>query len=148
MLLRVVEELRKAKDPILEDILVPALREPVLKLLHNSGIIDPDEIGTILAPIVESMTPQKDAQGVLRLHPVVFDALEGKHVKAYHGGILDSLPAVLEAIRNSLSIASQMGTIGGVVVFQRDQELERYEATQTADYLREDGGENPADERG
>jgi small ligand-binding sensory domain FIST len=36
---------------------------------------------------------------------------------------------VLEAIRNSISIASMLGTLGGSIVFKRDDEMERAEAS-------------------
>jgi hypothetical protein len=40
---------------------------------------------------------------------VIYDALTGEYVNAVKAGLLDSTPAVLEAIRNSLSIASLLG---------------------------------------
>jgi chaperonin GroEL (HSP60 family) len=76
----------------------------------------------------------------------VYDAQEGKWVDAYEGGILDSTPAVLEAVRNSLSIATLLGTLGGVCVFPRDTDLEREEAKATNEYLR-NVDDNPANER-
>lgn len=39
----------------------------------------------------------------------------------------DSFPAVMEAIRNSLSIASLLGTLGGVVAFLRDSDADQNE---------------------
>lgn len=66
----------------------------------------------------------------------VYDAQEHKFVDAIEGGILDSTPAVLEAIRNSLSIATLLGTLGGCIVFPRDEQLERQEARDTNDFIR------------
>jgi len=57
-------------------------------------------------------------------------------VNAFEGGILDSTPAVLQAIRNSISIAALLGTLGGAVVFARDADLEKSEARATADWMR------------
>jgi hypothetical protein len=76
----------------------------------------------------------------------VYDFLESKHVDPYEGGILDSTPAVLEAIRNAISSASLIGTLGGCVVQKRDADLERSEARATADFIR-NINHNPADER-
>jgi hypothetical protein len=53
---------------------------------------------------------------------------------------------VLEAIRNSISIASLHGTLGGVVSFARDHDLERSEAQITSQFLR-DSNVNEANER-
>jgi hypothetical protein len=76
----------------------------------------------------------------------VFDALKMEYVKALDGGILDSTPAVLEAIRNSINIATILGTLGGAVIFPRDKEFERREAKEAHDYLRNSGEEHPASE--
>jgi chaperonin GroEL len=148
-LMKVADELEKLNDPIINGTLLPALQVPFTKLLHNAGIIDPEEQAAIAAPIFKSIRePVKEGEELV-FHPMVYDVLEGKHVDAYQGGVLDSVPAVLEAIRNALSIGSLMGTLGGTVVFLRDQELERYEARQTADYMRDDSNAtNEADERG
>jgi chaperonin GroEL len=42
--------------------------------------------------------------------------------------ILDSVPAIKSSMRNAISIASLLGTLGGVCVFKRDLELEREES--------------------
>jgi hypothetical protein len=76
----------------------------------------------------------------------VYDFLNQKHVDAFEGGVLDSTPAVREALRNSMSIATQAGTLGGIIVFARDHELERKEAASSADWHR-NASVNEADER-
>jgi chaperonin GroEL (HSP60 family) len=76
----------------------------------------------------------------------IYDALTGEYVNALKAGLLDSTPAVLEAIRNSISIASLLGTLGAAVTFFRDNELERDEAKQTYDFLR-NANVNEANER-
>ena len=111
---------------------------PVSRLIENAGIQTTSvEAEKIFVPI---------ALGIKNDKPVVFDFLESKHVDPFEGGILDSTPAVLEAIRNAISCASNVGTLGGCVVFGRDAELERTEARATSAWLR-DATENPADER-
>lgn len=121
-----------------DKILRPAFQTPFLRLLENSGIIlESEEVAKVLTPILEGIKDDK---------PVVYDFLEQKHVDPYLGGVLDSTPAVLEAIRNAISSASQIGTLGGCVVFKRDGELERQEARATAEWGR-NANYNPADEK-
>jgi chaperonin GroEL len=121
-----------------DKILRPAFQTPFLRLLENSGImLDSHEVVQVLGPILEGIRDNK---------PLVYDFLEQKHVDPYSDGILDSTPAVMESIRNAISCASQIGTLGGCVVFKRDGELERKEARATQDWLR-NANYNPADER-
>lgn len=124
-------------DPVIDAILRPAFLVPFERLVSNCGIVAAAEIKSIFDPILEGI---RDGQ------PVVYDFLNQKHVNAYEGGILDSTPAVLEAIRNSISIAALLGTLGGTVVFSRDHDLERTEARASAQWHR-DANVNEADER-
>jgi chaperonin GroEL len=125
------------RDQITDEILRKALIEPFNQLLSNCGIMDATEAQNVLGPILVALTEDK---------VLVYDFLEGKHVDPYVDGILDSTPAVLEAIRNSISIASLHGTLGGVVSFARDHDLERSEAQITSQFLR-DSNVNEANER-
>jgi chaperonin GroEL len=124
------------KTPV-NDILRQAFISPFQRLIENSGIVTDEEARQILDPIAEGIESGKH---------VVYDFLESKHVDPFEGGILDSTPAVLEAIRNAISSASQLGTMGACVVYKRDAELERTEARATSQFLR-DSNTNPADER-
>lgn len=126
-----------ADDDVAQHIMRPALMHPVDTLLWNCGFND-DEIGGILEPIIESITADGPAH--------VYDALEQKHGDPVELGVLDSAPAVLEAIRNSISAASMLGTLGGTVVQARDRAFERSEARDTQEWLR-NAGINEADER-
>lgn len=124
-------------DAIINNILRPAFAAPFKRLVENSGFTTEEEGYAILDPILAGIKNGRD---------IVYDFLESKHVDAFEGGILDSTPAVLEAIRNAISSASQIGTMGGVVVFKRDDELERTEARANSQWLRE-ANTNPADDR-
>lgn len=124
-------------DDIVDSILRPAFMAPIERLFLNSGIIEPGEAQHILSPVLE---------GLQNNVPIVYDFLEQKHVNAYEAGLLDSTPAVLEAVRASISIASQLGTLGGIVVFARDHELERSEASDVAEWTR-NANVNEANER-
>jgi chaperonin GroEL len=126
------------RNDINDKILRPAFVTPFNLLLENSGVVlGTQESESIVGPILTGIRDDKT---------IVYDFLERAHVNPYDGGILDSTPAVLEAIRNAISSASQIGTMGGVVVFKRDSELERTEAKATADWLRQ-ANENQANER-
>ncbi|HVT63135.1 MAG TPA: TCP-1/cpn60 chaperonin family protein, partial [Legionellaceae bacterium] len=120
------------------DILHKALYEPFERLMTNCGIVDNDERMSITTEMLAQLGNKS---------PIVYDFLEQKFVDAFKSGILDSTPAVLEAIRNSLSIASRLGTLGGVIVQYRDKELERKESMATSSFNRMAADENPANER-
>jgi chaperonin GroEL len=115
------------KDDITNYILRSAFMAPVERLLLNSGITEAVEAQQILGPVIAGIASGKTT---------VYDFLDQKHVDAYEAGLLDSTPAVLEAIRTSISIASQLGTLGGIVVYARDLELERSEASDVAEWKR------------
>lgn len=123
------ETLETFEGQVVKEVLCKGLIEPVERLLRNCGYTD-DEIRSRM----------EEMKGLLNEEePVIFDALEGMFKEARGSGVVDSLPAVLEAIRNSISIASQLGTLGGVVVFPRDNALERSEAEASYDFYRNSG---------
>ena len=126
-LLKVLHEL--PDNDINREVLRKSLIEPFKRLMSNCGIYDVNEAQEILAGIMGPIAADTA--------PVVYDFLNWEHVDPYKAGVLDSTPAVVEAIRNSISIASQHGTLGGLVVIPRDSELERAEAKSTAQFMRE-----------
>ncbi|MDE2103610.1 MAG: hypothetical protein KGL39_40605 [Patescibacteria group bacterium] len=149
-LLRVRQELLNdpgyGKNDIIVEVLAPALMEPVIRILSNAGI-QAEERKAVLAPVLDAIEHPKIVEGSAPVYvPRVYDAMEQQHVNAIASGILDSTPAVVEAIRNSLSIATLLGTLGGAVVFPRDREVDRQEAIETQNFLR-NAGKNEADER-
>lgn len=133
MLLRLAERAMLEQDEVIVAILGKALQYPVERLYQNAGFLW-EEYATI-----------KDEM-LLNDKSTVYDLLDSKYVDAFESGLLDSTPAVLEALRNAISIATQLGTNGGVIVFKRDHEFERSEAKATTDFLR-NASYNPADER-
>ncbi len=124
------------EDPVTRDVLKPALMEPVYRLLSNCGL---NELDTqrVLTPVLNGLRDGKQ---------VIYDAYNHVHGDPVELGVLDSTPAVLEAIRNSISIASLLGTLGGYCVFKRDADLERSEARDTQSWLR-DANSNEANDR-
>lgn len=123
------DKLDTFEGEVVKEVLCKALIEPVERLLRNCGYTDEE--------ITERMLEMRAL--LAEPEPVIFDALEGVFKEARGSGVVDSLPAVLEAVRNSISIASQLGTLGGVVVFPRDHQLEREEAGATYDFYRNAG---------
>lgn len=93
-------------------ILSSALLRPVEVLYYNYGYRGKDIEDAILKL-------QSDENRT-------FDIMEQKWVPKYE--LLDSTPAVAEAIRNSISIASLLGSLGGIVAFKRDTEEDKKEA--------------------
>jgi chaperonin GroEL len=93
------------------EILSDALIEPVKVLYKNYGFNDQETdqmIGELL---------QRDYE--------TFDLSDYKWKPKEE--VLDSAPAVLEAIRNSMSIASLLGTMGGLIAFKRDKDSDKEE---------------------
>ena len=100
-------ECRKIAISILSDALV----EPVKILYKNYGFNE-QETDTMIGQLL-----QKDEQ--------TFDLSEYEWRNKVE--VLDSAPAVLEAIRNSMSIASLLGTMGGLIAFKRDDDADKEE---------------------
>ena len=99
---------------IMQDVLIPSLAAPFYKLLDNAGY-NVDEQQEILGKLLEN----KD---------LVYDVENGVFGKAKELGIFDATLAVEQALKNAVSIASVMGTLGGIVAFPRDGQLERQAA--------------------
>ncbi len=130
-----------ADDEIIDNVLIPALKEPIIRIFRNCGM-DEEEIQSTMDLIGNRYVAEPgELWGQGDNVAVVYDAWEGKQVDAVAGGILDSTPAVLEAIRNSISIASLLGTTGGTIAFKRDDELERQEAMDTNHFMKSFNGE-------
>jgi chaperonin GroEL len=93
------------------NILAEALLKPVKVLYTNYGY--------------NKEETDKQLTDLLRRDQETFDISEQKW--APKDAILDSVPAVAEAIQNSISIASLLGTVGGIVAFKRDHESDKAE---------------------
>ncbi len=111
---------------VFRKVLKPALLFPIQKLLENCGYNQRDA-DVLVNRIIEESKNGK-----------VFDAVKREFIDPKEG-LLDSTPAVLEALRNSLSISSILGTLGGIVVFERDDDLERAEASDSSHFMKSVG---------
>jgi len=128
-----------ADTPINKEILMPALLQPIFVLLSNSGV--PKAQQDALHLLVKSNAVDGNPETA-----VIYDASCGEMNHAMSAGLMDSTPAVREAIKNALSIATLLGTLGGCVVFPRDKAFEARESHEAADFSR-NANFNPADER-
>lgn len=93
-------------------ILAEAFLQPVEVLYYNYGYR-----GDGIHEAIAALQKNEDQ---------TYDIMAQQWVPKEH--LLDSVPAVAEAIRNSISIASLLGSLGGIVAFKRDNEEDHKEA--------------------
>lgn len=127
--------------PVCNDIVAPALSEPIDVLWHNAGMTE-EQLLKVRDQVVVSVNdlagyPQKTE---------IWDAAKGEFCIALDRGILDSVPAVRDAIKNSIASSTLLGTLGGCIVQPRDREVELKEARDAAEWERVKDY-NPANER-
>jgi len=120
-------------------ILRPALLRPAETLFANAGFSTEESRGLIL-PVLASTEHGDPNQAV------VYDLNSGRHVRGLAAGLLDSYSAVFEALKNSISLASLLGTLGGTIVHPRDKSFDMQDAKDAAEFARM-MSVNPADER-
>jgi chaperonin GroEL len=120
-----------------KEVLLPSLLTPIQRLLDNAGYHDEKSVEIIEKLMLDSN--------------LVFDIENQKFGTAEDLGVFDSLPAVEESLKNAASIASVMGTLGGIVAYPRDNEYERSEAAADSEYQKMVNNptafKNEADER-
>jgi len=126
---------------IYNEILNEVLVAPLLVLHSNAGYVtqvektesNPDglEVSEDINEMYMSVTGKLDPKKAK-----TFDVAKGKLVSGLKEGILDSTPALKEALRNSISIATSLGTLGGIVVQPRVEAVDRQEARDAKDYDR------------
>ncbi len=108
-------------DPARE-VLMPSLMSLPMRLLENAGH-NAEEIQAVLTRLVND--PE-----------VVYDVANQEFGKAFDLGLFDATRAVTESLSNAVSIASVLGTLGGIVCHPRDSEFERSEARADSDFTR------------
>jgi chaperonin GroEL len=93
------------------DILADALVKPVEVLYGNYGYSPEDTHKMVLA--------------LFKAEEQTFDIAQQQWVNK--NDLLDSLPAVTEAIRSSISVAGLLATVGGIIAFSRNAEADAEE---------------------
>ena len=123
-LLNMISELIKIhkEDAIVMEVLIPSLFSPFYRLLENAGYNE-EEIQDTLKHL--NQNPDH-----------VFDVENGVFGTAEKVGVFDAALAVKQALINAVSIASVMGTLGGLVVNPRDHELERENARDHINFMK------------
>lgn len=104
------------------EVLVNALLSLPQRLLDNAGYTS-EEAKLILDRLIENENE-------------VYDIENGIFGNAFDLGLFDSTKAVEESLCNAVSIASVLGTMGGIVVSPRDSVFEREEAGLDALHIR------------
>jgi chaperonin GroEL len=129
-------EFDETTKSIITNIVNPSLLATCEVLFSNAGLDINQQSKKVRESIIAG-DPQ---------NAVVVDVSTGKDCKALKTGILDSAPAVKEAIKNAISISTLLGTLGGCVVFPRDREFEVKDARDASEFQRMSNF-NMADER-
>lgn len=125
MALKLAQELQEG-DPARE-VLIPSLLSLPNKLLDNAGY-NKEEVEEVISKLVGDES-------------IVYDVENQIYGKAEELGLFDATKAVSESLSNAVSIASVLGTMGGLVAYPRDEVFERSEAKADADFTR--AVENP-----
>lgn len=115
-------KMQDLKDPVVDNVIIPSLFAPFYMLLENAGYSD-EEIEEILTMMVDNRTKVYDVENA------VFD--DPKKL-----GVFDATLAVKQALINAVSISSVMGTLGGIIAYPRDGQLERQEARDEQNFQR------------
>ena len=128
-IIRLASELQEGEnDPIttkiISEIITPSFLTVVQVLFSNAGL-DISNQDAKVKKSIKAGNPEK---------AYVTDCSTGETVKALEAGILDSTPALREAIKNAISIATLLGTLGGCVVFPRDYKAELKEAADANEF--------------
>jgi chaperonin GroEL len=107
---------------LVQTVLIPSLMEPLTKLLDNAGY-SVEEIEKIVKDYL--MNKEK-----------VYDIENQEFGMPEDLGIFDASQAVIQALENSVSIASVMGNLGGIVCSPRDNQLELQAWREEQDFKR------------
>lgn len=108
-------------DPARE-VLIPSLLSLPQKLLDNAGY-NKEEIEKVISKLVHE-------------EDMVYDVENQVFGKAEDLGLFDATKAVSESLSNAVSLASVLGTMGGMVAHPRDDVFERSEAKADSDFGR------------
>jgi chaperonin GroEL len=114
--------LTEDKSKVVQEVVIPSLFAPFHRLLENAGYNE-DEVKDILTKMITKTT-------------YVFDVENATFSDFKKAGVYDAASAVEQALKNAVSISSVMGTLGGIVAFPRDHQLENQEAKAQADFNR------------
>jgi len=124
-LMAMAQQCKSPRKKAALEILSSALLEPVRQLYLNYGFTNEETEEKIL--------------NILLNEDSIYDISKEENVPLKE--LLDSAPAVTEAIESSISIASLLGTLGGVVSFDRDFDSDKEEEKFDRNFRRSIGEE-------
>lgn len=101
-----------------KEIMGKAFLEPFVRLLENAGHTNEEIDSTYESMLTVGRGDPSDFF-------YTYDVLNGTYGDAVAMGVLDSAAAVTMAIKNSLSVAKMLMGLSGIVVFKRDNEVEK-----------------------
>lgn len=113
VLINLALSLQEHENPVAQEVIMPSLFAPFYRLLENAGY-NADEIQDILTKMIQN--PNK-----------VYDVENAEFGDFKKMGVFDAALAVEQSLKNAVSISSVMGTLGGIVAFPRDNQLENQE---------------------
>lgn len=120
MALKISEEFNDS-SPV-KQVLMPSFLSLIDKLLDNAGHTEEEK-----QSVVEKLITSPD---------LVYDVENQTYGKAEELGLFDATKAVRESLSNAVSIASVLGTMGGLVCHPRDDAFERSEATADSEFMK------------
>lgn len=114
---------------IFEKVVSPSLIAPFHKLLQNAGYNLND------IKVIQDKLADNEA--------IVYDVENHIYGDAEELGLFDATLAIKQALSNAVSISSVMGTLGGIIAFPRDGQLEIQDARDETNFNRSlDNAEN------
>lgn len=113
VLINLALSLSEDQSLVAQEVIMPSLFAPFYRLLENAGY-NQEEIQDILTKMIKDQNK-------------VYDVENAEFGDAKKLGIFDAALAVEQALKNAVSISSVMGTIGGLIAFPRDNQLENQE---------------------
>lgn len=122
ILINLALSLQENESPIVQEVVIPSLFAPFYRLLENAGY-NSEEIQEILTEMIKDKNK-------------VYDVENGIFGDFKKMGIFDAALAVEQALKNAVSIASVMGTLGGIIAFPRDNQLENQEHKEAMNFQR------------
>lgn len=121
-LINLALSLEMEEDPVVHEVIIPSLYAPFYRLLENAGY-NIEEITDILTKMMKHQNK-------------VFDVENAEFGDFKKMGVYDAAMAVEQALKNAVSISSVMGTLGGIVAFPRDHQLENQDHKEAMNFQR------------
>lgn len=121
-LINLAISLEEDESAVVQNVIIPSLYAPFYRLMENAGY----SVDEIMEYVTKMMSKKN----------YVFDVENAEFGDFKKMGVYDAAMAVEQALKNAVSISSVMGTLGGIVAFPRDNQLENMDFKQDMDFKR------------